>query len=141
MKTTFVAACLLAAKTAAFAGDVAVSVTVGQPGFYGRIDVGNAPPPVLVYSRPVVIAPAPVAVVQQPVYLRVPPGHAKKWAKHCAQYNACGQPVYFVQDNWYRNVYVPSYEQRRSHGQDNNGHDQGDHNGGGKHKDKQKHKD
>ena len=22
--------------------------------------------------------------------------HAKKWAKHCSRYNACGQPVYFV---------------------------------------------
>ena len=38
----------------------------------------------------------PVAgVVVQPIYLHVPPGHAKNWRKHCAHYNACGQPVYF----------------------------------------------
>ena len=66
-----------------------------SPGVYGRIQIGNAPPPPLIYAQPVVIYPAPV-VVQQPLYLHVPPGHAKKWSKHCASYNACGQPVYFV---------------------------------------------
>jgi hypothetical protein len=45
----------------------------------------------------------------QPVYLRVPPGHAKNWAKHCARYGACGRPVYFVSDDWYENIYVPRY--------------------------------
>jgi hypothetical protein len=34
------------------------------------------------------------------VYLYVPPGHQKNWAKHCARYAACGQPVYFVQERW-----------------------------------------
>ena len=31
-----------------------------------------------------------------PLYLHVPPGHAKKWSQHCARYNACNRPVYFV---------------------------------------------
>ena len=32
----------------AFAGDVGVSISVGQPGFYGQINIGNvAPPPVV----------------------------------------------------------------------------------------------
>jgi len=35
---------------AAFAGDVGVSISVGQPGFYGRIDVGNVRPDV-VYAQ------------------------------------------------------------------------------------------
>ncbi len=65
------------------------------PGVYGRIEIGNAPPPPLVYAQPMIIYRQPV-VVQQPLYLHVPPGHAKKWSKHCARYNACGQPVYFV---------------------------------------------
>jgi uncharacterized protein YcfJ len=104
--------CAIAAASvaaSAYAADVGVSVSVGQPGFYGRIDIGNSPPPRLVYARPIVAQPAPVGVVPQPIYLRVPPGHAKHWAKHCYRYNACGQPVYFVQDSWYNGVYVPYY--------------------------------
>ena len=69
------------------------------PGVYGRIDIGTAPPPPLIYAQPIVIYRSPVVVQQQPLYLHVPPGHAKKWSKHCAKYNACGQPVYFVRVN------------------------------------------
>jgi len=94
---------------AASAAEVGVSVQVGQPGFYGRIDIGNVARPVLVYPEPILVQPAPVAVVRQPIYLHVPPGHAKNWAKHCNRYAACGQPVYFVQEQWYEDVYVPQY--------------------------------
>ena len=55
MKRYVVSLLLAAATLPAFAADVGVSVTVGQPGFYGRIDIGNAPPPVLIYPQPVVI--------------------------------------------------------------------------------------
>ena len=105
--------CLFTSLTAllpavdATAADIGVSVNVGHPGFYGRIDIGNAPPPVI-YAQPLVIAPAPVVVMQRPIYLRVPPGHAKNWSKHCAQYAACGQQTYFVREDWYSNVYAPS---------------------------------
>jgi len=110
MKKLLMLAAAALAGTPAFANDVAVSISAGQPGFYGRIDIGGVPqPPRLVYAQPIVVQPAPVGVAQPPVYLRVPPGHAKHWAKHCAQYHACGQPVYFVQDGWYNNVYVPYY--------------------------------
>lgn len=85
----------LALPLAAQAADVGVSVSVNQPGFYGRVDIGQTPPPVI-YQQPVIIAPGPVAVQQRPIYLRVPPGHEKHWDKHCARYRACGQPVYFV---------------------------------------------
>ena len=89
--------------------DVAVSVRAGQPGFYGRIDIGNVPPPQLVYAEPIVIRPVPMGVVRQPVYLHVPPGHARNWRKHCGRYGACDQPVYFVQQSWYEDVYVPHW--------------------------------
>lgn len=92
--------------------DVGVSINIGQPGFYGRIDIGNVPPPVVMYPQPVIIQQAPVAVVRQPIYLRVPPGHARDWSRHCYRYAACNQPVYFVQDSWYQQVYVPEYRQR-----------------------------
>lgn len=67
------------------------------PGVYGRIEIGTAPPPPLIYAEPLIIQRPRVFVQQAPLYLHVPPGHAKKWSKHCARYNACGQPVYFVQ--------------------------------------------
>lgn len=100
------------AITPALAADVGVSVSIGQPGFYGRIDIGSLPPPPLIYPQPVVILPAPIAVVQQPIYLRVPPGHAQNWSRHCGRYNACGQRTYFVEDHWYRTEYAPRYRAR-----------------------------
>jgi hypothetical protein len=98
----------------AFAGDVGVSVTVGQPGFFGQINIGNTPQPQLVYPQPVVVRQAPEFISAPPIYLHVPPGHEKHWSMHCAQYNACGRRVYFVRDDWYHNEYVPRY--RREHG-------------------------
>ena len=82
-----------------------------KPGVYGRVEIGNTPPPV-VYAQPVVIVreyhPAPV----QPVYLHVPPGHAKKWSKHCHKYNACNRPVYFVKSR----EYDPGYRHDKGKG-------------------------
>ncbi|MFA5941815.1 MAG: hypothetical protein WC809_20900 [Sinimarinibacterium sp.] len=98
----------------ATAADVGVSISIGEPGFYGQIDIGNFPRPVVLYPEPMVIEVIPVGVVRQPMYLRVPPGHAKKWGSYCGQYNACGHPVYFVQDGWYNDVYAPQY--RAKHG-------------------------
>jgi hypothetical protein len=122
-----VLAVMMAAVTVpAIAADVGVSVQVGEPGFYGRIDIGNFPKPQVIYPRPVVIQPVPVGVAYPPIYLRVPPGRAKNWRKHCGKYNACGQPVYFVQDRWYNDVYVPRY--REGHGDgpgEGHGHGQG----------------
>jgi len=105
MMTTF--------AVSANAANVGVSISAGEPGFYGRIDIGNAPQPELVYPKPVVIRPVPGRVVEEPIYLHVPPGHEKHWSKHCKKYNACGRPVYFVRDKWYNDVYVPHH---RAHG-------------------------
>jgi hypothetical protein len=121
---------LSACASSAFAADTAVSISVGQPGFYGQITIGNFPAPQLVYVHPVVIHPTPVVVVPAPIYLHVPPGHEKHWSKHCATYNACGRPVYFVRDDWYNSVYVPRYKQMASehaegHGHHGHGHGKG----------------
>jgi hypothetical protein len=54
-----------------------------------------------------------------PVYLRVPPGHAKHWDKHCYEYRACGERVLFVRDDWYEREYVPRYQEKhRDRGND-----------------------
>ena len=110
----FLGAGLVAALAAASAGaaDVGVSVTVGEPGFYGTIDIGNFPPPQVIHARPVIVQAAPAGVVLEPLYLRVPPGHLRHWSRHCAEYHACDRPVYFVRDSWYEHTYVPAYRAR-----------------------------
>lgn len=116
------AACLAGVAHGALAANVGVSISIGDPNFYGRIDIGNAPRPVLMYPQPVVIRPAPYAAAPAPLYLRVPPGHARDWRRYCGRYDACGTPVYFVQDKWYRDVYAPRYRAERG---DDRGHDRG----------------
>ncbi len=104
-------------STGAFAADV--NVIVGgeiKPGVYGRVEIGNRPPPVVLYPQPVIILPAPVVLAPQPMYLHVPPGHAKKWGKHCHKYNACAQSVYFVRG--------PEYDRKgKGHGKGHHKHD------------------
>lgn len=120
MTKNIVPAALLAALCApAFAAGVAV--TVGQPGFYGQIDIGGAPAPELVYPQPVVVQRGPEYASAAPVYLHVRPGYEKNWNKHCNEYNACGRPVYFVKDDWYNKQYVPHYQ--HEHGE----HHEGEH--------------
>ena len=78
-----------------------INATVGgelAPGVYGRINIGNAPPPPVLYAEPIIVQRPAVVMPRSPIYLYVPPGHAKNWDKHCARYNACSQPVYFVQE-------------------------------------------
>lgn len=101
-------ATLLAIPVApAVADDVSLSVAVNEPGFYGQINIGNAPQPRVIYARPVVIERGPEVESAPPMYLHVPPGHEKHWRKHCAEYNACGRPVYFVRHDWYEKEYLP----------------------------------
>ncbi len=102
------AAASLSGTSPAQASDIGVSVSVGDPGFYGRLDIGNTMRPQLVYERPQLVSRPPV-YIEQPLYLRVPPGHIHHWSHHCYRYDACGRQVYFVQDNWYQTVYAPSY--------------------------------
>ena len=115
MKRVLCAIAALVFAGPALAADVGVSVSVGQPGFYGRIDIGDGPRPRLLHAQPIVVEPVPVGVARRPIYLRVPPGHAKNWRKHCHRYHACGEPVYFVQDSWYNEVYVPRYRVAAPH--------------------------
>ena len=116
------AACALPAAAA----DVGVSIEVSEPGVYGRIDLGRFPQPQVVVAQPVVVQQPAVVVAQpQPVYMWVPPGHRTNWRKHCGRYNACGVPVYFVQDGWYeqhvgphRHEHKHKYEHRQEHKQE-----------------------
>jgi hypothetical protein len=113
----------LTAAPAWSAVDVGVGVTIREPGVYGRIELGNQPPPPVLYPQPVIVARPAVVVQQPPLYLYVPPGHAKHWDKHCYRYNACGRQVYFVQENWVRERYAEhhgrDHDRGRGHGKGN----------------------
>jgi hypothetical protein len=98
MHRWFVSLVVASACSHAIAANVAVSITVGEPGFYGRIDIGDIPHPELIYRQPMIIRPV-IGVVRAPIYLHVPPGHAKDWRKHCGKYNASGERVFFVHDH------------------------------------------
>jgi hypothetical protein len=95
---------VLVGAAPALAQDIRVTVS-GEvaPGVYGRVDIGNGPRPSLVSEQPVVIVRR--ARAPGPVYLHVPPGHAKNWAKHCKKYDACSRPVYFVKSAEYEPGY------------------------------------
>ncbi|MGE0115870.1 MAG: hypothetical protein AB7T07_13430 [Steroidobacteraceae bacterium] len=113
------------------AADLNVGVVISgeiHPGVYGRVELGNYPPPPLLYAQPVVIVPERHHRHLEPVYLHVPPGHAKNWRRYCGRYDACSRPVYFVRSA----EYEPNYR-REDH--DDHGHDEGRGRGNsGKHK-------
>ena len=121
------AAAGLTTLPAAQAADVGVSIGFSQPGVYGRVDIGRYPQPVLIAPQPVIIG-RPVYRAE-PVYLWVPPEHRRDWRHHCYRYGACGAPVYFVQDGWYReNVYVRrdrDWDDRHHHHGRGHGHGHG----------------
>jgi hypothetical protein len=127
MKQYLIAAAIAAtfATTAALAADVGVSVSIGQPGFYGQINIGDYPQPQVIYRQPVIIERGNMN--RAPVYLRVPPGHRKHWSRYCREYNACGERVYFVQDKWYRQEYVTRYQEQHREYRDQRGDGRGDH--------------
>ena len=77
-----------------------------QPGkVYGRINIDDLPRPCALPGRASDHRPSCVVVERQPMYLHVPPTHQQNWRRYCGEYSACGQPVYFVCDEWVRERY------------------------------------
>jgi hypothetical protein len=109
MKKLLLAVAFAFASTSALAG-VGISLNIGEPGYYGEVDVGG-------YSQPRTYSRSPRTVIRgnednDPVYLRVPRGDRNQWSRHCEQYNACDRPTYFVDDNWYNKEYSPAYREK-----------------------------
>lgn len=103
------AAVTVAGSLPVCAAEVGVSVSIGQPGFYGHLDIGGYPPPQLIYRQPVLVERVPV--VRPAIYLNVPPSQVRRWRRYCGAYEACGERVYFVRNSWYERVYVPRYQE------------------------------
>lgn len=116
----------------ALAADVGISLSIGQPGFYGQLDIDSYPQPQVIYLQPIAIEPVPMD--RPPVYLHVPPGHAKHWRRHCREYNACGERVLFVQEGWYNREYVPHYQEQEHDRRDEDRDERSDDHRGGSHK-------
>jgi len=110
---TFIFAALAGgAASLSSAGDIHFGIEINGPvvpGVYGHVVIGNAPPPPVVYARPMVIEPPPPGVVVQPIYLHVPPEYAHHWRAHCHEYHACNRPVYFVRSA----EYAPGFNMER----------------------------
>jgi hypothetical protein len=130
MKKLLIAALAAGAVGSALAQpQVGVSLSINQPGVYGRVHIGEVPRPALVLPQPVIISQPRVVVRRDPVYLYVPPAHQQNWRRYCGRYAACGQPVYFVRDDWVRERYErdhPGANRGRHRGWDKDkGHDRG----------------
>lgn len=81
--------------------------SMGQPGFYGRIEIGDYTQPPLLISNAVMGNPG--VYTGSPVYMHVPPAQAHAWGRYCHVYGACDWMVYFVDNGWYDSVYVPGF--------------------------------
>lgn len=103
-----------ASAAPAVAGNVGISIHIGDPSFYGQLYIDSGYRPQLIQSRPVIVVDR--YRYAAPIYLRVPRDHSRNWKKYCGRYDACARPVYFVRDEWYRDVYAPRY--RRDHRHD-----------------------
>lgn len=73
-------------------------------GYGGVLDIPPGMEPQLVFETPRVAGP-PASARQTPLYLHVPQEQARRWANHCARYEACGRPVWFVSDEWYFGIF------------------------------------
>jgi len=100
---------LLATIVATSSAAPAIATEIGQPDFYGRLEVDGYPQPQLIYRQPITIGRAPGE--RPPIYLRVPTNHVEHWSKRCLDYNACDERVFFVSDTWYKREYVPHYRE------------------------------
>ena len=81
---------------------VNVNVGIGTPGYYGVLPIQGVTPS-LWNANPIVAIGA--ALAGAPIYLTVPDNHRRHWRRYCAEYGACGVPVYFVKRSWYNKHY------------------------------------
>lgn len=112
MKIPDAAVLVLAMFATMPAGSIAFAQGVsGAPDFYGRVEVVGTLQPAVVNRKPILVERAWAA--GEPIYLRVRPGHAERWQEHCLEYFACDDPVHFVRDDWYTDVYAPHLKTAR----------------------------
>ena len=123
---TILAFALAAGVAGTAVAQTSISIGINQPGVYGRVTIGDVPPPALVLPQPVIIERAPVVYQRAPIYLYVPPAHQQNWREYCGRYSACNQPVYFVREEYVRERYEKEHPGRHlGHDKDHSGKSQG----------------
>jgi len=105
--------CILQTATAA----TSAAISINQPGVYGRVVLGEPlPSSAYVHASPVIINRPAYNYQREPIYLYVPTAHSSNWGRYCDRYNACVQPVVFVQDRWVRERHAQYANQNRYRG-------------------------
>lgn len=99
---------------------VNININIGDSGYWGAVPQITGLSPRIWYDNPVVAVGAVLTGVA-PIYLNVPNDHRLNWKTYCNRYDACNRPVYFLQGNWYRQVYAPQYKQQYARGHVNQG--------------------
>ena len=107
MKRLLFAAALAATTVPALANDVGVSISIGQPSIYGRIDLGGYPQPQIIDPQPRVMFRA--AMSRPPTYMHVPPALRKTGARTAVLTTPVENGSIF-QNNWYERNYVSRYQ-------------------------------
>ena len=79
-----------------------------DPGLYGKLDLSKFPKPQVLNVKPLLVSTAKGASKAKPVFVHVRPGWELHWSAHCAAYDACSVPVYFVTEGWFVHVYLPA---------------------------------
>ena len=78
-----------------------------DPGIYGKLDLSRFGKPQVLNVKPLLVSTAKGAGKAKPVFVHVRPGWELHWSAHCAAYDACNVPVYFVTEGWFVHVYLP----------------------------------
>jgi hypothetical protein len=99
--------------TLAVAGTAASAAGFDESAYFGRIDPAQAPRIEVTRTRALqanagAVVSLKAGAAASPVYLHVRPEEERRWAAYCAAYAACGVPVLFVKESWYREVYLPA---------------------------------
>ena len=100
MKRLLFAAALAATTFPALANDVGVSISIGQPGSYGRIDLGGYPQPRVMFRA---------AMNRPQIYMHVPPALPKTGASTAVLTSPVENGSIF-QNNWYERNFVSHYQ-------------------------------
>jgi hypothetical protein len=103
---------LLAATPLFGVAQVNFNFSIGDPDYNGQIYFDNDQQPLVMNATPIIAYPDQADIYAAPIYLRVPLYYYQNWQQYCGMYSACYVPVYFVQDNWYQQYYVPWYRNR-----------------------------
>jgi hypothetical protein len=105
---------IIAATPLLGVAQVNFNFSIGDPNYNGQIFIDNGQQPDVLNETPITGYPGPYNPSIQPIYLNVPLYVYEDWSQYCRYYGPrmCYKPVYFVDNDWYQNFYIPWYVNR-----------------------------